>query len=142
MKSAAQAYDDMMSNLAKSTAAIPLHLQGAKGALAWWESQDSLLAKASIAETDLLKSSHEDEEEEEGTEGSEDAREESNAENDVHGGDAPIGDDDTVEKALASLDSIASGMLGVSQGVLTKGMSSPVTDPALTELESAIAPLE
>lgn len=61
-KSMASAYTDMMNNLAKSTAAIPLHLQGAKGALAWWEQPDSLLAKSEIAPAEeLAKASAENE---------------------------------------------------------------------------------
>jgi hypothetical protein len=48
-KSMSSAYTDMMSNLAKSTAAVPLHLQKATEALAWWEGNDSLLAKSAIA---------------------------------------------------------------------------------------------
>ena len=49
-KSMSSAYTDMMTNLAKSTAAIPLHLQKATEALAWWESPDSLLAKSSVGD--------------------------------------------------------------------------------------------
>lgn len=47
-KSMADAYQDMRTNLAKTTVAVPRHLQGAS-ALAWWESPDSLLAKTSIS---------------------------------------------------------------------------------------------
>lgn len=114
-KTMTSAYTDMMTNLAKSTSAIPLHLQGATGALAWWESTDSLLAKAQIDETDELKKSsaeHETDEAYEEDEQHEDAREESTAENDVHGGGdaAGEGDDEAdeseedegeMEKALA-----------------------------------------
>jgi hypothetical protein len=49
IKSMPEAYGDMLTNLAKSTVAVPLHLQGAQSARAWWESPDSLLAKTSIA---------------------------------------------------------------------------------------------
>jgi hypothetical protein len=87
-KTMESAYTDMMSNLAKSTSAIPVHLQKAKGALAWWESEDSLLSKARIADR-LEKSSHEEGEDEggpeEAPEGLRDPRGAPTSENDVHG---------------------------------------------------------
>lgn len=48
-KSMQSAYTDMMNNLAKSTVAVPVHLQGAATARAWWEDENSLMAKATIA---------------------------------------------------------------------------------------------
>lgn len=126
-KTMESAYTDMMTNLAKSTSAIPLHLQPAVGALAWWESSDSLLAKSElVSEEDVLaKSSAEHETDEAYEEDAEhgDPREESNAENDVHGGDGSEeeGDDEEeegeMEKSLGALE-------GLSNAMLAKGKKS------------------
>lgn len=123
-KTMASAYTDMMANLVKSTSAIPLHLQPAAGALAWWESPDSLMAKSEIDDTDELKKSSAEHETDEAYEedAKHDGRDESNAENDVHGGDGSEeeGDDESeedekdeseMEKSLGALDAIASDML-------------------------------
>lgn len=48
MKDSQTAYDNLRSNLMKSTAAVPLHLQGV-AATNWWEDPNSLLAKSSIS---------------------------------------------------------------------------------------------
>lgn len=42
------AYEAMLQNLSKSAAAVPLHLQPAAEALAWWQSSDSLLSKSDL----------------------------------------------------------------------------------------------
>jgi hypothetical protein len=88
-KTAESAYTDMMMNLAKSTSAIPLHLQGATGALAWWQGEESLLAKSSIAGPQEEAPSEEESDEDETEDPNmKDTRKPSSASTDVHGGDA------------------------------------------------------
>jgi hypothetical protein len=143
-KTMESAYTDMMTNLAKSTSAIPLHLQPATGALAWWESSDSLLAKSQIDDTDELKKSSAENESEEAYEEDEqhsDPREESNAENDVHGGDGSEGegddeaeegeeDESEMEKSLGALGALASSMLA---RVKKKAGAAENAEPAKAE---------
>lgn len=117
MKTAAEAYNDMMLNLTKSSVNVPIHLQGATQARAWWEAEDSLMSKASIAgTTESLAKSVEAEDDEEAHE---DERELSNAHNDVHGGDsAEEESEEQVEKSVsASLNRFADALLKKSQGV-------------------------
>lgn len=103
-KSMASAYTDMMTNLAKSTVTVPLHLQGAKEALAWWESSDSLLAKSSVAE----ESDEAYEEDEARGEHKGDDRPHPDAASDIHGGheadEAPEDDEGEDDEADESAD--------------------------------------
>lgn len=105
-KSMESAYTDMMNNLAKSTSAVPLHLQSATGALAWWESPDSLMAKAQIGD-DLEKSHVEDKEEAEEEAREEDEEREESEEESEDPEPAPEG----MAKSLSALDDLASDML-------------------------------
>ena len=89
-------YQNAMENLAKSTAAVPMHLQGATGALAWWESSDSLLAKAEMPwdKKDEEEAAAEDEEREEGgDEGEEEEGDEDGEDEDDEGMKKSVGDD-------------------------------------------------
>lgn len=128
-KSMESAYTDMMNNLAKSSAAIPLHLQGATGALAWWEQQDSLLAKSDIAPADeaLAKASAEnetDEAYEEDEKKDAEKKAEKEPEEKEESDEAEESDEDPepaeegMKKALAELDAIASAMLAKGDSYL------------------------
>lgn len=134
-KSMSSAYTDMMTNLAKSTVAVPLHLQKATEALAWWESPDSLLAKSSVGDDDLQKASAEhetdeayEEDHDRAEQAAEDSRELPNSATDIHGGheadeqDVPGGSDeaeeeksDDVKKSLAALSAVADQLLAKSR---------------------------
>lgn len=136
-KSMESAYTDMMNNLAKSTAAIPLHLQAASGALAWWEQPDSLLAKSEIAPAEeaseaLAKASaenetdeayEEDEKKDAEKESDEDEKEESEDEEEESDED-PEPAEEGMKKSIAgiALAAAAAPVVGALGGVIAQNV--------------------
>lgn len=94
-------YQQALENLAKSTAVVPTHLQGATGALSWWQGSESLLSKAQMP-WDKKDEEEAEEEDKEHDEKDAKAKKDNDAEDsDDEGEEDEAEDEDGMEKSIS-----------------------------------------